>query len=30
MSAEVTAWKEKLDAMKKAADNYGASKKESR
>ena len=28
MLAEVTAWKEKLEAMKKAADNYGAAEKE--
>lgn len=28
MLAEVTAWKEKLEAMKKAADTYGSAQKE--
>lgn len=28
MKAEVTAWKEKLDAMKKVADSYGTEHKE--
>ena len=28
MLSEVTAWKQKLDAMKKVADNYGSAEKE--
>ena len=28
MLAEVTAWKEKLEAMKKVADSYGTEQKE--
>jgi len=28
MKAEVTAWKEKLEAMKKVADTYGSAEKE--
>lgn len=28
MKAEVSAWKEKLEAMKKAADSYGSAQKE--
>jgi hypothetical protein len=28
MKAEVTAWKEKLEAMKKVADSYGSAQKE--